>query len=86
MEASLMVTYIQASVQVSSAQGPQTLLAVGGYVLKGIYPFLPPPGHVKLSLTLFTYGDQVHLTALSHPSLKDAAVPILKGINLQVSE
>jgi len=75
---------LQASVQVASAQGPQVLVAMGGFVLKGVYPFVPPPGDVRLAITLFSYADQVHITALAHPSLKDAPVALLKGITLQV--
>ena len=66
--------------------GPTTTIVIGGHPLKGIYPFYPPSGKIRVAVTVFTYADQVHVTALAHRSLPNACNSLLVGMALEVNQ
>ncbi|XP_071452820.1 uncharacterized protein [Hetaerina americana] len=73
-----------ASLQFSALPGPPSTLLVGGYPLKGVFPILPAPEGLGLSVSAFTYADQVYVTVAADSGLASAAKALLTHLQAQI--
>ncbi|XP_046394711.1 uncharacterized protein LOC124162275 isoform X2 [Ischnura elegans] len=73
-----------ASLQFSALPGPPSTLLVGGYPLKGVFPILPAPEGLGLSVSAFTYADQVYVTVAADSGLASAAKALLTHLQSQI--
>ncbi|CAG7728548.1 unnamed protein product [Allacma fusca] len=76
----------KASLQFCNLPGPSSTLVVGGFPLKGVYPIYPPSGEIRVAVSVFTYADQVHVTVVTHRSLRNAGPLLLHGMTNQVDQ
>ncbi|XP_069951353.1 uncharacterized protein [Cherax quadricarinatus] len=60
------------SLQYSSLPGPTSSLLLGGYTVKHIFNVSPPRAPTPVSVTVFTYADQVHLSVAARRTLPAA--------------
>ncbi|KAG8224818.1 hypothetical protein J437_LFUL002264, partial [Ladona fulva] len=73
-----------ASLQFSALPGPPGTLLVGGHPLKGVFPILPVPEGLGLSISAFTYADQVYVTVAADSGLAAAAKVLLSHLQAQI--
>jgi len=73
-----------ASLQFSSLPGPSATVLVGGHPLKGVYTILPAPSCSGLAISVFTYADQVYVTALSEMSCQNLTKKLLTYLHHEV--
>ncbi|XP_045615953.2 uncharacterized protein [Procambarus clarkii] len=68
----LLTLHRRISLQYSSLPGPNTSLLLGGYTVKHIYNVSPPREPTPVSVTVFTYADQVHVAVAARRTLPAA--------------
>ncbi|XP_059482024.1 uncharacterized protein LOC132200526 [Neocloeon triangulifer] len=72
------------SLQFSSLPGPPATVLVGGHPLKAVYTILPAPSCSGLAISVFTYADQVYVTALSEKSCQILTKELLQYLNHEI--
>ncbi|XP_065332313.1 uncharacterized protein LOC135934470 [Cloeon dipterum] len=72
------------SLQFSSLPGPPATVLVGGHPLKAVYTILPAPSYSGLAISVFTYADQVYVTALSEMGCQILTKELLQNLNHEI--